>query len=123
MTSVHHAFVVQSEVVPQLVNDGLADLAFRLAPIARDAQNRTAKDHHLIGQRRMRAKDAEKLVVVILEHFQILVGRFGLDEDGDILQELRELRGQLAEGVLDELLEFAVSDYHPGMMLKPNVQP
>lgn len=105
------------------MDDGLADLLFRLAPRAGDAQDRTAEDHDLIGERRLRTKNAEQLIVVILEHFEVLIGRLGLDENDDVLQELRELRGQLAEGFLDELLEFAVGYYHPGMMLKPKVQP
>jgi len=94
--------------MPQLVHDRVADLALRVTAIARDAQNGSTKNHHLIGQRRMIAKDAQELVVIIVEHFQVLVRRLGLDQNHDVFQELRELGWQLAEGVLDELLEFTI---------------
>ena len=90
----------------ELVDDGIADFADRVAAIARAAQNGPAKDHDLIRQRRMRAKDAEEVVGGIVEEAQILVGRLRLDHDGDILEKRRETLRQLVECLPDELREF-----------------
>ena len=59
----------------------------------------------------------------MLEEVEIFRGGLGLNENDDVVQQLGESRGQLAECLLDELLEFARRDHQPGMMLNPNVRP
>ena len=45
-----------------------------------------------------------------IEHVEVFVRRLFLDHDRDIVEQRREPLGQLAEGLLDELLEFAAGD-------------
>ena len=58
----------------ELVDDGIADFANGFAAVARDAENRAAKDRHLIGEKghavrtlgeRDAAIDPEELVVIV----------------------------------------------------------
>jgi hypothetical protein len=51
-TSEDHLIVMQAEIVPQLVNDGVADLTYDFAMAASDAEDRTAKNRDLVRQRR-----------------------------------------------------------------------
>ena len=45
-----HLVVMKAEIVPKLVNDRVANLANSVAPVAGDAQNRTAEDSDLVRQ-------------------------------------------------------------------------
>ena len=107
----------------ELVNDRVPDLADCLPAIARVSKDRASKNHDLIGERRLRAEDAEELVVVVVEKIEIVIGRLLFDDYRDVVEKRCETLGQLAEGLLDELLEFAGRNHQPGMMLNPNTQP
>ena len=61
--------------------------------------------------------------MVVVEEIQVLIGRLLFDDHRDIVQKRGESLGQLAECLLDELLEFAGRNHQPGMMLNPNTQP
>jgi hypothetical protein len=103
--SENHLVIVESEVVAELVDDGVADLAPRLRARARDAHDRAAEDRDLVGKRRRDAEDAEQLLVVV-DEIEVVVGRLFLDDHGDVLDERRETIGQLVECFFDELPEF-----------------
>jgi hypothetical protein len=49
-TSEDHFIVMQAKVVPQLMNDGVADLAHRIAPVTSNSQDWTAEDGDLVRQ-------------------------------------------------------------------------
>lgn len=118
---INHVLIIQSEVVPQFMDDGLADLAHGLAFRAGDAEDRIAEDHHLIGERRLDAEDAEELVGV--GEVEVFVGRLVFHDDYDILEEGSEAVGKGVERLTDEALELHCGNvYQPGMMLKPNTQ-
>ena len=107
----------------ELVDDCVPDFADCVAAITGVAQNGSAEDYDLVGQRRMHAKDAEEIVGVIVEEIEILVGWFFFDDDGDIFEKRRETLRQLVERLPDELLEFVRRDHQPGMILNPKTQP
>ena len=71
----------------------------------------------------MMTKDAEELIVRIVEEVEIFIARLLLDDDGDVVKKIYETRWQLVKCLLDELLEFAVRNHQPGMILNPNTQP
>ena len=97
-SSEDHLVVVQAKVMPELVDDGLADLANGLATAARNPKDGTAKDGDLIRQRgkhvegslgqRHAAVDSEKLVVlrVLTKSFEVLVRRLFLYHDDHVVE-------------------------------------
>jgi len=91
--------------VAELVDDGVANFGARFGVRARDAQNRSAEDRDLIGERRRDAVDAEELVIGV-DEIAIVERRFFFDDDGDVFDELRETIRQLVECLFDELPEF-----------------
>ena len=132
---VSHVAVAEAEIVSELMNDGLANLVDRLVATAGDAQDGTAEDGDRIGEHqgvvsagreRHPVIQPEELGVAAAEHSAIGARGFFLHHDGDVLQEIGEPFRQLAERVLDELLEFLRRDggaHQPGVMLNPNTQP
>src|SRR5438067_1063564 len=100
----------------ELVNDGVTDLSSRVAARTRYAKDGPTKDGDLIGKthrivaalgHRDTSIDAEELVGTFIEEVEVFVGRLFLDDDGDVVEQRREPLRQLAERLLDELLEFA----------------
>ena len=127
----HHVVIAEAEVVTQLVDHGLANLANDLRAGVGDAEDRAAEDRNLVGEKqhvvraarhRDAAIEAEKLRPVlvrgVIHRLEVIFGRLLLDDDHDVVEQLREAGRQLAEGFLDELLEF-IRRYQPGVMLKP----
>lgn len=117
-TSEDHLVVVKAEIMPELVNDGLADLANDLPAAARHAQNRPAKDRDLIGkggehvEAALRQSDAavnaQQLVVrrTLAKDLAVLVSRLFFDDDHHVVEQPRKLVRKLFESLFDELLEF-----------------
>ena len=113
-----HFVVTKAEVMPKLVDDGLAHLVNDVPAIARNAENRTAKNRNLVGQRGQHVKaslrqsdaavDPKKLVVSrsFSKDVAVFVSRLFFDHDNHVVEEPRKLFGQLIESLFDELLEF-----------------
>ena len=110
--------IVQPEVMSELVNHRVANLAMCVSFRCGNAKNRSAKDGDLIGERRVVSINAEELVIVFYE-IEVVVVRFFFDDDDDIFEQRRKTFGQLIECLLDELPEFGRRDYQPGRMLNP----
>ena len=89
----------------KLVDHRIPNLMSRLGAGVRDAEDRAAKDRDLIGKRRRDAEDAEELIIVV-DEIEIVGARLFFDDDGDVLDQLRESIGQLVECLFDELPEF-----------------
>ena len=109
----------------ELVDDSVADLVHRVAAGACDAEDRPAEDGDLIGKvrravaalgHRDAAIDTEELVRIFVEKVEILAGRLFLDDDGDVVEQGGEPLRQLAERLLDELLEVAARDADHSVM-------
>src|SRR5260370_16801261 len=83
LRSENHLVIVQAEVVSQLVDDRLADLADGLAAVAGDAEDRPAENGDLVGEHRYHvvralrhrhpAGDAEELVGLLVESIPLLL--------------------------------------------------
>lgn len=129
--SERHIVIAQPEVVSELMNHRLADLLDGLFAGAGDAEDWAAEDRDLIGEERHAvgalghrdaAVEAEELgaafIGIVIEGVEIAIARLFLDHDDDVVEEIGEAGRQLAEGFLDELLEFSGS-YQPGVMLNP----
>lgn len=113
-----HFVVVKAEVMPKLVDDGLAHLVNDVPAIARNAENRAAKDRNLVGERRQHVKasfrqgnaavNPEKLVLVrsLAKDVAVFVSRLFFDDHNHVVEQRRKLLGQLFESLFDELLEF-----------------
>ena len=82
-----HFVVVKAEVMPRLVDGGLANASLR---------------------QRNAAVNPEKFVVVrsLSRDFAVFVSRLFFDDDNHVAQKPRQLLGQLFESLFDELLEF-----------------
>ena len=117
-TSEDHLVVVKAEIVPKLVDDRLADLSKGVATVARNAENRPAKDRDLVGERRQHVEvafrqsdaaiDSKELVAggVVAKQFAVFVRRLFFDDDDDVVEQPRKLVRQLFESLFDELLEL-----------------
>ncbi len=106
----------------ELVDHRVADLVQRLMPGPRDAKDRSPENRNLVGKHRQHvvraprprdaAIDTQQLAVFILDEIEILVARLFLDDHGDVVQQLRELRRQRRERFLDDSLEFGAGEVH-----------
>src|ERR1051326_1909132 len=103
--SVDHLIVVEPSVVAELVEYGVSYFRSHVGARSRDAEDRSAEDRNLIGERRCDAVHAEELVIGV-DEIPIIARRFVFDDDGDVLDELRETIGQLVECLFDELPEI-----------------
>lgn len=117
-TSEDHLVVMKAEVMPKLVNDRLAHLGNDVPAVSRNAQDRTAENRNLVGQRGKHVKaslrqrdapvDPQKLVVVrsVTKDVAVFLSRLFFDHDNDVVEQPRKLLGQLFESLFDELLEL-----------------
>lgn len=113
-----HLMVVEAKVMPQLVNDGLANLAHDLLPAARNTEERSAENRNLVGQRRKHVEaalrkgnaaiDAEQLVVgrSLAQSLAVFVGRLFFDDDDHVVEQPRKLVRKLFESLFHELVEL-----------------
>ena len=113
-----HLVVMQAKVVPELVDDGVTNLANGFTSAAADPQDRSAKDRHLVGEsgkhvetslgQRNPSVNAEQLVVVrsLAKRFEVFVSRFLLDDDHNVVQQPGKLVRELVESFFHEVLEF-----------------
>lgn len=116
-----HLIVVQAEVVPKLVNDGVANLADGLPAAGGNTEDRPSKNSDLVGQggehvkaavsQRNSAINAQELVVVrtVVKRFEVFVSRFLLDNDHNVVEEPGKLVRQLFQSFLDQVLELETS--------------
>jgi hypothetical protein len=117
-TSEDHLVVVKAEVMPQLVNDRLANLANDLPAASGNAQNRTAKDGDLVRQRGQHvvasfrqanpAENPKQLVVrgSVSKDVAVFVSRLFFDDNDDVVEKSRELFRQFVQSLFDELFEL-----------------
>ena len=106
--------------MPELVDDGVADLPDRLAPGLAGAEDRPPEDRDLAGQVGdetlpveigSAAKDPEELVVVgSVGLAEVFVGGLFLDDHDDVLQVTPESLGDSGERFFDEGLELPGRD-------------
>lgn len=113
-----HLVVMKAEIVPQLVDDRLANLGNDVPAIARNTENGTAENRDLIGQRGRHveaalrksnaAVNAKQLVAgrSFAKDVAVFVSRLFFNHDDDVVEEPRELVRQLFESLFDELVEF-----------------
>src|SRR2546421_12981852 len=90
------AFLVDSEVVRELVQDGAPDLLLELGRVRERLRERLAEDRDLVRHVLGRLPEAEQLGVV-----RVLV----LNDHGDVFHGLRKLRGQFIQRLPHVLLE------------------
>src|SRR4051794_19093630 len=90
------AVLVDPEVVRELVENGDPDLLLELFRVGKRLGERLPEDRDLVGEVLVRFPEPEEVGVV-----RILV----LDDHGDVLQGLREVRRQLIEGPPHVLFE------------------
>src|ERR1700733_541013 len=122
-TLMRHLFVVQAEVVAQLVDHRFAHFVDRFAAGAGDAVDRAAEDRDLVGHERhvaMRAFgqrdaaiDAEQLrggLTVVFDGFEIFGGRFFLDRDDHVADHLGEPLRQRVQRLADDALELVARE-------------
>ena len=113
-----HLVVIEAKVMPELVDDRVADLADDLPAVARNAQNRTAENRNLIGKsgkhvesalrKGNAAVDAEQFIVgrTIVQNLAVFVGRLFFDDDDHVVEQPRKLVRKLFESLFDELVEL-----------------
>ena len=117
-SSEDHLVVMKAEIMPKLVDDRLANLRNDIPAVARHAENRTAENRDLVGQRGRHveaslrksnaAVNAKQLVVgrSFAKDVAVFVSRLFFNNDDDVVEEPRELVRQLFESLFDELVEF-----------------
>src|SRR6202035_5530565 len=121
--SVGHVLFVQPEVVAELVDHRVADLADYLPAVLAVAEDGAAVDGHPVGEgqvvrvalrQRHPLVEAEELVLLGIEPevLQIFEGGLLLDDDGDVFQQVGELLRQPVQGLLDESRELLRGHAH-----------
>ena len=120
---VGHVLFVETEVMAQLVDDRVADLADDLPAVRAGAQDRPSVDEDPVGHGRLieavalrqgdALVEAEQLLVRLhAEGLQVFrIGLF-LHHHGHVLQQLGEFLGQPFQGLLDQSLELLGGDAH-----------
>ena len=95
-----HLIVMQAKVMPELVDDRVADLADYVAPATRDAEYRAAKNRDLVGQRGQHveasfrqsnaAVDSKELLAgrSFAKNVAVFVGRLFFNDDDDVVELL-----------------------------------
>lgn len=122
--SVGHLLVREPEVVSELVDHRVADLANQFPSAPAHPDQGAAEDRDVIRQLAQEeavalgegdpAIETEEVVFLGVETdgAEVVDGRFVLRDDDDVLEPLPELRGQLVEGLLDEGFELFHGDAH-----------
>ena len=111
--------VVESGVVGELVDHGLAYLAGQRARVGKVLLERQPKERDLVRQCRpvgapfdgwnALVQAVQRLVLVQPLFGELFHRRLIVDDDGHVLEQAQDLRGQPVEGRLDELLEAFVA--------------